>query len=60
MKHLSTVIALIGDSMPSIKSWSFAEISPALRMDASYPVGGGKTGIAAARRAAQKRRRSRK
>ncbi|EFU6040842.1 hypothetical protein HT424_003272 [Escherichia coli] len=60
MKHLSTAIALIGASMPSIKSWSLAEISPALRMDASYPVGGRNTGIAAARRAAKKRRRSRK
>jgi len=60
MQNLTKTIALIGASMASIKSWSLAEISPALRMDASYPVGGGKTGIAAARRAAKKRRRSRK
>ncbi|MGX8902818.1 hypothetical protein ACWQXT_25295 [Citrobacter werkmanii] len=60
MKHLTTTIALIGVSMASIKSWSLAEISPAFHMDASYPVCGRKTGIAAALRAAKKRRRSRK
>ena len=60
MKRLSLAIAIALSSMASLRQWSAAEISPALRMDASYPVGGGKTGIAEARRAAKKRRRSRK
>ncbi|EPF2246604.1 hypothetical protein ACSP9K_005062 [Citrobacter werkmanii] len=60
MKRSSLAIAIALSSIASVRQWSVAEISPALRMDASYPVGGGKTGIAAARRAAKKRRRSRK
>ncbi|EGT0641237.1 hypothetical protein JAG25_003829 [Citrobacter werkmanii] len=60
MKRLTNTIALIGASMASIKSLSFAEISPTFCANNSYPIGGGKTGIAAARRAAKKRRRSRK
>ena len=45
--------------MASVKSWSVATLSPSLYTGFSYPVSSGKTGIAAARRAAKKRRRAR-
>lgn len=59
MKRTTLALAVMSTAMASIKSWSVAEISPALFTPHSYPVSGGKTGIAAARRAAKKRRRAR-
>ncbi|HHA1185224.1 TPA: hypothetical protein ACOEC5_003458 [Enterobacter roggenkampii] len=59
MKRTSIALAVMAAAFTSVKSWSIAEISPSLYIGNSYPVSGGKTGIAAARRAAKKRRRAR-
>lgn len=42
-----------------VKPWGPSEISPLLFVDNSHPVSRGKTGVAASRRAAKKRRRAR-
>lgn len=55
MKRTSIALAV----MASVESWSVATLSPSLYAGFSYPVSSGKTGIAAARRAAKKRRRAR-
>lgn len=59
MKRASIFLAAMAGTLASIKPYSIAEISPFLYTGNSYPVSGGKTGIAAARRAAKKRRRAR-
>lgn len=59
MKRTSIALAVMAAACTSVKSWSIAEIPPSLYTGNSYPVSGGKTGIAAARRAAKKRRRAR-
>lgn len=59
MKRTSIALAVMAGTLASVKSWNIAEISPSLYTGNSYPVSGGKTGIAAARRAAKKRRRAR-
>lgn len=59
MKRTSIALAVMAGALASVKSWSIAEIPPPLYTGNSYPVSGGKTGIAAARRAAKKRRRAR-
>lgn len=59
MKRTSIALAVMAGTLASIKPLSIAEISPSLYTGNSYPVSGGKTGIAAARRAAKKRRRAR-
>ena len=42
-----------------VKPWGPSEISPLLFVDNRHPVSRGKTGVAASRRAAKKRRRAR-
>lgn len=59
MKRTSIALAVMAGTLASVKSWSIAEITPSLYTGNIYPVSGGKTGIAAARRAAKKRRRAR-
>ncbi len=59
MKRTSIALAVMAGTLASVKSWNIAEIPPSLYTGNSYPVSGGKTGIAAARRAAKKRRRAR-
>ncbi len=59
MKRTSIALAVMAVTLASVKSLSIAEIPPSLCAGNSYPVSGGKTGIAAARRAAKKRRRAR-
>lgn len=59
MKRISIALAVMSGTLASVKSWSIAEIPPSLYTGNNYPVSGGKTGIAAARRAAKKRRRAR-
>lgn len=59
MKQTSIALAVMAGTLVSVKLWSIAEISPSLYTDNSYPVSGGKTGIAAVRRAAKKHRRAR-
>ncbi|HBZ0630650.1 TPA: hypothetical protein MJB77_25875 [Klebsiella pneumoniae] len=59
MKRTSIALAVMAGTLASVKSWSIAEIPHSLYTGNSYPVSGGKTGIAAARRAAKKRRRAR-
>lgn len=59
MKRTSIALAVMAGTLASVKSWSIAEIPPSLNTGNSYPVSVGKTGIAAARRAAKKRRRAR-
>mgnify|MGYP006948673476 CR=1 FL=1 len=59
MKRTLISLGVAAGSLASIKSWNIAEISPSLYPGYSYPVGGGKTGIAAARRSAKKRRKAR-
>lgn len=56
MKKSSIAIAL---AMASVKSWSAASIAPSLYETNNFPINSGKTGVAAARRAAKKRRRAR-
>lgn len=59
MKRTSIALAVMSATLASVKSWSVATLSPSLYAGFIYPVSGGKTGIAAARRAAKKRRRAR-
>lgn len=59
MKRTSIALAFMSATLASVKSWSNATLSPSLYAGFSYPVSGGKTGIAAARRDAKKRRRAR-
>lgn len=59
MKRTSIALAVMSATLASVKSWSAATLSPYLYAGFSYPVSSGKTGIAAARRAAKKRRRAR-
>ena len=59
MKRTSIALAVMAGTLASVKSWNIEEIPPSLYTGNSYPVSGGKTGIAAARRAAKKRRRAR-
>lgn len=56
MKRTSIALAVMAVTLASVKSWNIAEIPPSPYTGNSYPVSGGKTGIAAARRAAKKRR----
>jgi hypothetical protein len=59
MNRASIILALTAGTLASVKSWSNATLSPSLYAGFTYPVNSGKTGIAAARRAAKKRRRAR-
>lgn len=56
MRKTSLAIAV---AMASLRCWEVTSISSSLYAAPSYPLSSGKTGIAAARRAAKKRRRAR-
>lgn len=60
MKRTMLAIAASMYALASpVKPWGPAEMSPQLYAVSGYPVSRGKTGIAASRRAAKKRRRAR-